>query len=215
MAANLFLGLDLGQSRDYRALAVVERLADAPYHRAPEEAPRAHRRYELRWLERLKLGTSYPAVVARVAELLRSEALRGTTYLVVDSTGCGRPVVDLLRQAGLRPVPVTIHGGAQLTRDQVTGYWGVPKRELVSGAQVQLQDKRLRIATGLAEAPTLVKELLSFEVKITDAGSDTYGAWREGAHDDLVFAVCLATWYAHHFGRPPPPPRPIDFSGYR
>lgn len=215
MPANLFLGLDLGQSKDFTALALVERLADPPYQDAPEEAPPTHRRYELRGLERCKLGTPYPAVVARVAELLRGAPLRGRAYLVADATGVGRPVVDLLRQAGLRPVPVTIHGGAQLTRDPVTGYLNVPKRELISGAQVQLQAKRLKIATGLAEARTLVSELLSFEVKISDAGTDTYGAWREGAHDDLVFALALAVWYAHHFGRPAPEPQPIRFVGYR
>lgn len=39
---------------------------------------------------------------------------------------------------------------------------------------------------------------LSFQVKITDAGNDTYGAWRDGTHDDLVLAVALACWAARH-----------------
>jgi hypothetical protein len=25
---------------------------------------------------------------------------------------------------------------------------------------------------------------------------DSYGAWREGAHDDLMLGVCLALWIA-------------------
>jgi hypothetical protein len=41
----------------------------------------------------------------------------------------------------------------------------------------------------------VVDELLRFEVKITEGGHDTYGAWRKGAHDDLVFALALATWW--------------------
>jgi hypothetical protein len=34
------------------------------------------------------------------------------------------------------------------------------------------------------------------EVKTTGPGREKYGAWREGAHDDLVFAVALACWAA-------------------
>jgi hypothetical protein len=35
---------------------------------------------------------------------------------------------------------------------------------------------------------------------------DSYGAWREGAHDDLVLAVAVAAWYGEHYS--PPLPRP-------
>jgi hypothetical protein len=211
---NLFLGLDLGQARDYTAIAVVERLADRPFEHQPEEAPRSHRRYHLRHLERCKLGTSYPDVVGRVKTLLRTDELRNKTWLVADATGVGRPVVDLLRQAGLRPEAVTVHGGGQLTRDPVTNFLSVPKRELVSAAQVLLQSDRLKFAAGLPEVKKLVSELLSFEVKITEGGHDTYGAWREGAHDDLVFAVALAAWYAEWFGRPAPRVQQIEFRGF-
>jgi hypothetical protein len=44
----------------------------------------------------------------------------------------------------------------------------------------------------------LRQELLGFEVRITSAGNDTYGAWREGTHDNLVLAVALACWYGEH-----------------
>jgi hypothetical protein len=33
-------------------------------------------------------------------------------------------------------------------------------------------------------------------VKITAAANETFAAWREGAHDDLVLAVALACWHA-------------------
>jgi hypothetical protein len=44
----------------------------------------------------------------------------------------------------------------------------------------------------------LVQELLGFEVRITSAGDDTYGAWHAGANDDLVLAVALACWWGEH-----------------
>ena len=45
--------------------------------------------------------------------------------------------------------------------------------------------------------PALKKELLNFRVKINISTShDSYEAWREGDHDDLVLAVALACWRA-------------------
>jgi len=181
------VGLDLGQVADYTAIAVLERPpvpTDAPPYKPPV--------YALRHLERLPLGTSYPDVVAAVGDLMGRLPRRGP--LVADATGVGRPVIDLLRAAGLDPIPVVVHGGDQTT--VVEGYRRVPKRELVAVAQVLLQQRRLRVARSLPLVKALVEELQTFEVKISDTGHDSYGVWREGKHDDLVFATALACWYA-------------------
>ena len=37
-----------------------------------------------------------------------------------------------------------------------------------------------------------------YQVKITLAGHEQYAVWREGTHDDLVFAVALACWNAQN-----------------
>jgi len=114
----------------------------------------------------------------------------------VDGTGVGRPVVDLLRSA--RPggllMPAIITNGDFETRDQ--GYYRVPKRDLIIGLQVLLQRGAMQIAAGLEHAADLVKEMADMQVKVTPAGNEQYGAWREGTHDDLVFAVALACWSA-------------------
>jgi len=181
------LGLDLGQAADYSALAIARRREE-----------RGVSSYTLPWLERFPLGTSYPAIVAAVVARVRQLATQEPAtprVLVVDATGVGRPVVDLLRQArpAARLVAVTITGGDAATHDGPQ--WRVPKRELVSTAQVFLQGRRLAIAAALPEAATLTRELLAFQVKISaETAHDSYGAWREGAHDDLVLAVALALW---------------------
>jgi hypothetical protein len=47
----------------------------------------------------------------------------------------------------------------------------------------------------LPEAATLTQELQHFQMKIAlDTGHDSYGAWREGTHDDLVLALACALW---------------------
>ncbi len=45
---------------------------------------------------------------------------------------------------------------------------------------------------------TLIDELHAFRVTISDNGHDSYSAWRERDHDDLVLALCLAAWTAEN-----------------
>ncbi len=184
--SDFILGLDLGQVKDYTALGVLER----------DGSSKQDRKYQLRRLERLPLGTTYPAVVTHVKELMEKDPLRGHVLLVVDATGVGLPVIDLLNEEGLSPIGITITGGHKA---EWGGYnYHVPKRDLVTNLQVLSQSGRLKIAESLPLARTFVNELLNFKVKINTRGHDSYEAWREGVHDDLVLAVSLAAWYGQH-----------------
>jgi hypothetical protein len=120
--------------------------------------------------------------------------------MVIDATGAGRPVVDLFLNARM-PVeiaPLTITAGSEVREagwnvTTTRAYW-VPKIELVSTVQALLQTRRLRVVPRLALAEVLKSELLGFKIKITSSANETFGAWREGAHDDLVLAVAMAAW---------------------
>ena len=180
-SSSFIVGLDLGQRQDYTALAVIEKL------------PGLQTRFHVRHLERFALGTSYPSVVYRVEQLLLGPQLAGRAALVVDATGVGRAVVDMLRQAGLSLAAVTITGGETVSHP-ATDEWHVPKRDLVSVLQVLLQSSRLKVAK-LPEALILQREMGNFRVKITQSANDQYGAWRDGEHDDLVLAVALGCWW--------------------
>ena len=54
---------------------------------------------------------------------------------------------------------------------------------------------------GVPEAGILIEELNAFKTKITVAGNETFGSWRERDHDDLVLAVVLALWPAENAPR--------------
>ena len=75
----------------------------------------------------------------------------------------------------------------------------MPKRDLIVGLQVLLQNGELQIAAGLEHGAALVKEMAEMRVKVTAEGNEQFGAWREGEHDDLVFAVALACWGVRKF----------------
>lgn len=179
------IGLDLGQSKDYTALCILEQ------HGRYDEAI-----FHARHLQRYQLGTSYPAIVADVATICRREPLASNKpMLAIDGTGVGAAVVDLFRKErnlNARIVPVMITGGDKVNCE--AGVYRVPKRDLVSVVQVALQMSRLKIAASLPDAAVLTAELQNFQVKITESANDTYGAWREGTHDDLVLALALSLW---------------------
>ena len=192
MTADYFLGLDLGQVSDFAALAIVERPSKTPEQSAKQEPI-----YYLRHLQRFPLGTPYPAIVGAVAKLVATPPLHDSCTVVVDQTGVGRPFVDMLRNdpaLGLI-VPVTITGGHSVT-EAPDGSKHVPKKELVTCLQLLLQGRRLKVASALPEAALLVQELSNFRVKITAAANETFGAWRDGEHDDLVLAAAMASWEA-------------------
>jgi hypothetical protein len=60
---------------------------------------------------------------------------------------------------------------------------------------VGLEERTLHIAPGLKLAGTLAKELTNFKVKVTASGKETFEAWREKDHDDLVLATAMAVWF--------------------
>jgi hypothetical protein len=182
MGRTFFAGLDLGQRLDPTALAVVER----------GEADGAVR---LRHLERMPLGLPYTEVVERLRERMRSRQLSGgQRHVVVDGTGVGSAVVDLLRREDLGSElwPVTITAGGR--ERYANGYYRVPKRELIVGLEVLLEQGGLLIAEGMREGAALVNEMAEMRVKRTGSARERYGVWRAGEHDDLVLAVALACW---------------------
>lgn len=185
-----FVGLDLGQASDYTAIAIIEKHAKPVVKngRRDEEITALHCRH----LERFQLGTLYPDVVAKVIDMLRTPVLKDAA-LVIDGTGVGRGVCDMFTAAGVKHKRVLVTGGDATSYEG--GYWRVPKRDLVAAAQVPLHQKILKFAD-VPLRETLVQEMINFKIKITESAHDTYGAWRDGEHDDIIFAVMLACWAA-------------------
>ena len=147
---SFYVGVDLGQAQDYTAVAVVERDELVFNERDPvtwsflEET-----RFHLRHLERVPLGSSYLNVAEHVWRMVQRAPLAGNVKVVVDATGVGAPVVDLLRRGGLgcRVMPVLITSGAAESQDGAR--FCVPKRDLIGGLEVAFERRRLRVAKGL------------------------------------------------------------------
>jgi hypothetical protein len=170
----------LGQQNDFTAVSVIKPIVIE-----------GQNQYHLVHLERFQLHTPYPMQVLRVKEILHRI---DSPTLIIDRTGVGIAVFDMFRATGLNPIGISIHGGDHVTREDCV--FRVPKRDLVGSLTVAFQKKELRIPRTLPEADTLVRELSNFRIKVSVSGHDSYEAWREDIHDDLVLSVAMAVWYA-------------------
>src|SRR5271166_435110 len=177
-------GLDLGRPHEFTAFSVLER-TEVP---DPDNPERHVRHYAVRHLERLPPATPYPEVFTRLTKLFATASLEGVK-LVVDYTGVGRPVLDMLRKAkvGASIAPLLVTSGKNTSDDSRSG-WLVPRQELAATLQVLLQSRRLRIAPALSGSAILARELAAFQVKVSAAAETDMDAWRQGRHDDLVLA---------------------------
>jgi hypothetical protein len=168
--------------------------------------------YHVVHLDRPPLRTPLPTIAEGVVDRLKRlapthpiYAQRHTVGLTVDATGVGRGVVDMIYREirNLNPkedprvslIPANITGGSQSRRDEY-GWVNLPKKELVfTGGVAPLQDGRLKWSRRIRERDTLEKELLNYRLNVNIAtGHMAFEPWREGEHDDLLFAVCLAGW---------------------
>ena len=200
--SHLFLGLDLGQRQDPSALVIVERSNELTGCRNPVSFELERElSYRLWHAERIALGTPYIEIITRIRRLVKEVTPRFQVLgvplasgpnktLVVDASGVGNPVVELLRKAALgctlAPVLITAWGRPH---QGAGGQELVPRRDLLTNLRILLERKLLKIPVGLHDRMALVEEL----VRVRD---------RSGSkHDDLVMAAALACWRASGRGR--------------
>ena len=189
MKNTTIIGLDLGQANDFTAIVILEVHGD--------ELHVPH-------LERMR-HKPYPEVVQHVLALTKAFRTQGRTDLVVDATGVGRGIVDMLQ--AVNPVRVSITSGQQVNQDG--SQWNVPKKDLIAALVVAFENHKIKIANGLELGPILASEAMNLKAKISTNGHTEFKAdWRDGEHDDLALALACAVWWAvRPDGRP-------SFSGF-
>lgn len=200
-----FAGLDVGQVNDWTAIAILERLQPRTHYphipQMADEVAKLAVRLDLRHLERIPLGTLYPEQVVMVQRILRDPRVDGVRTFM-DMTGCGRPVYDMFKAAGLPNLSGIMITGTQGEAKRMPYGFNVGKAELVNRVQVEMQTGRLRLGRRVQHVDKLVRELKEFRAKPTAAGHMTFNA-REGQNDDLILATSYAVFGALR-------PRPLN-----
>lgn len=198
--ATYIAGLDLGQSIDYSALAIVQKYTKKILkHRTPELEPICY----LRHLSRFALNTPYPAVVETVDGILSRPELAGDITLAIDSSGMGSAIYDMfktlkkVRGGNLRYKleGIKITPGEGRARYE-NGYRMVPKVELLKPLFAIYGTPRFVIAHDVPDRAEFERQMQSFHYEHSDGGRAKFGAI-SGMHDDYVIAVSMPLWYVH------------------
>jgi len=165
--------------------------------------------HHIRHLQRFPLGESFGKMIDEVLRMRDAVPELGKAPIVIDATGVGRPIVEMMRdrlpkRLRKRVVPVVITSGDHVNEDPETDGYRVPKIHLVNRMIVALEQGRMKIGR-VPFAEELRSELIAFESKTSVTGRMSYNA-ASGHHDDLVLAVSLAAFGGEI--RPPRLPRP-------
>lgn len=102
-----FMGLDLGQAKDFTALAIIERPAGIPF------------RYHIRGLKRFPLKTSYTDIAEEMKIIIKRPDIQ-PNLLLIDNTGVGAAVSDIFRKMGFYFGAITITGGTNPQRTETS-----------------------------------------------------------------------------------------------
>lgn len=198
---QFYIGLDLGKKRDYSAIAVVEQCVWTTGEKDPITfAPKLQRHTVLRHIEQVKLKTKYKDVVARVKEMLLSEALRNEgVVFAFDATGVGEAVFEMVegmmrevwaqRQAWVNLAAVTITSSGKTHWKQYEAY--VPKNTLMDEVLVRVERQELVMDAARPWVKELMREMQNMQQIRGENGTRWVSA---GQHDDLVMALALAVW---------------------
>jgi hypothetical protein len=193
------VGVDLGKSVDSTAIAILHHTVKGLGTGTPNHINKTWRqdsvqRFDLVHLQRLPLGMNYVSQAHAIGEILKREPLRcANAKLVVDQSGVGVGVVDLMESHGLRPIRLQITAGSEETQEGMIHR--VAKTILISRLEAAMHSGELHVAADLREADALRDELKDFQRHVTASGANTWSA-REGKHDDIVLAVSYGIWWA-------------------
>lgn len=193
--SRYWLGVDLAQAQDNTALVCVHDEC-LPLWAGGSRQVLGPRKRTIVFADKFK-GVSYPDVVSHVIRTMLKEPLRGRARLVIDASGLGRVVSDLLFEQGVE------HHAIQMTVGQ---NWVQKDRYVNVGKTLLLETLSLLFATGdltfahdLPLREDILAELETFQLETTAAGNQVITQGKSGAHHgDLAIALAAACFASEH-----------------
>lgn len=184
---HFYIGLDLGQRSDHSAVVILERARTftGRFDHVNYTRETVTRLY-VRHAERFPLHFPYLSIPGAIRDTFHK--LNPTAYeasptpktIVVDATGVGAPIVEILNRAKLPAgiIPITITSGEKPNGNNI------PRAALLSNLRILFETGLLLLSPGVPHHTHLFKEL------------STVSTQTRARHDDLAFALALAAWSA-------------------
>ena len=213
MAKEYLIIVDPGKKRDPTAIMVMRDnfviVDGSPRIGVPDKMQHY---YEIIFIDKL-LEARYTDVVDYIANIAEHRDLKNNHDLLVDGTGVGEAVIDIMREKFLVPISIVFTGGnsvnevyqpfgkvfsdtGKLAGASVLKEIRVPKDDLVAAGQMLVQQGRLNVAEGMKFEDDFKRQLLAFRGKVNDTTQRTkHEALTEADHDDLVVCFLMGAWY--------------------
>ena len=188
-ANHHIVSLSLGTVAEPNALVMVQPRTEFSEIRDDGWSRDSKNYFDVTWIERFPAGRPIPAVVARACELISDKRLADNYTLLLDITSTGAAPARAFEGRGIYPALVDLTNTA--AAEQAGSSLRVPLRDAIGAAQMVLQTARLKVASGLDLAETLVADLTAFDPKPVARNMDLRG----GRNADLVFALAVALWW--------------------
>jgi hypothetical protein len=209
--------VDIAKKRDYTAIQIYKNSHSIIHH--PEDAARPEQIVSfLDLVYQVKMqALRYTEQARIIRELLGRVQMLHNTQLLVDGTGVGEAVVDIMREDGLNPLPIVFTSGntvqpvyegfgkvfgaslsttGRLSGAQVLKEIRVPKEDLVHAGMLVMEQKRLRLAANIAHEDDFKRQMLSFRGKVNEkTGRTKYENESDDIHDDWVVTYLMACWW--------------------
>jgi hypothetical protein len=209
--------VDIAKKRDYTTIQLYKSSQSILHH--PVELGRPDQILSfLDLVYQVKMqAVRYTEQSRVIRELLGRIKLLHNTQLLVDGTGVGEAVVDIMREDGLNPLPIVFTGGSsvqpvysdfgavfgqgrgenRLNRAQVLKEIHVPKEDLVHAGMLVLEQNRLRLAANLQHEDDFKRQMLAFKGKVNEkTGRKKFENESDDIHDDWVVTYLMACWWS-------------------
>ncbi len=146
-------------------------------------------RFDVAWIERFPAGHPLPAIINRVSEIASLKQVSRESIILLDISSVGTAPLRAFQARGMYPaaIDLTNAGAEGFTNDAQQ----VPLRDVIGASQVVLETARLKVASALELAETLVTDLMAFDPKPAARNMDLRG----GRNTDLVLALAVALWW--------------------
>ena len=185
-------GLDIGSKRNHTALVTLQKRWNPAT--VEEIIASANNIYYGEWIytivqaKRLPLGVPYTEIAHWVKDEIAKVFPPFHKTLVMDATGVGSAVCDLLREMdiGARMAPVVITGGDAAGRRSSGSSVHLSRTELMTSLRLSVERQQFSILKTCTEAEALRGELKALRMQ----GKPEHG------QDDLAFSAALTVWWA-------------------
>ncbi len=188
-SCDSMISLSLGTVAEPSGIVVVKPWSALCPPDGREPSPAVGNQFDVKLIHRFPVGCPLPVIVNRVSEIASDKRVSRESIVLLDISSVGTAPLRAFQTRGIYPAAI------DLTNTGAEGYANdalhVPLRDVLGAAQVVLQTARLKVASALELAKTLVSDLQAFDPKPSARNLDLRG----GRNADLVLALAVALWW--------------------